>query len=289
MAPVSPRLINMPGKHVRFAPDSKIHVFSLPWSPASSTPLSSYCSPSLHPATLNPRLYSPAKYGSSSVVLLDLIYEPAVSPAACPPRAVLLEPATNPPLPCLAIAHKRLPWLIRLAPSDPAVAYVTVWDVLYGISAFLHQPVTKAEYDSIPTGQAKSEVSIAYMRRYKASANFEAERAAGLKRVDFLLGRGLTGTSITQHIQPFLNSQANGIPDDAVSEPGFQGDFDGDFQTATTQPEAEEERAKHEVVSQAQEEERDVVLIIYPDADDCQGWRFLRQCQSIPTDTPRNV
>ena len=122
---------------------------------------------------------------------------------------------------------------MRLAPSDPAVAYVTVRDVLYGIFAFLHQLVTKAEYDLIPTGQAKS--------------------------------------------------------DDAVSEPGFHGDFDSDFQTATTQPEAEEERAKHEVVSQAQEEERDVVLIIYPDADDCQGRRFLRQRQSIPTDTPRNV
>jgi hypothetical protein len=48
----------------------------------------------------------------------------------------------------------------------------------------------------------------------------------------------------------------------------------------------EEECAKHEVVSQAQEEERDVVLIIYSGADDCQGRRFLRQCQSIPTDTP---
>ena len=50
-----------------------------------------------------------------------------------------------------------------------------------------------------------------------------------------------------------------------------------------------EERAKHEVVSQAQEEERDAALNIYSDADDCQGRRLLRQCQSIPTDTPRNV
>ena len=95
------------------------------------------------------------------------------------------------------------------------------------------------------------------------------------------------------HVSPLPRSPASSTPlsksDDAVSEPGFHGDFDSDFQTATTQPEAEEERAKHEVVSQAQEEERDVVLIIYPDGDDCKGRRFLRQCQSIPTDTPRNV
>jgi hypothetical protein len=74
-----------------------------------------------------------------------------------------------------------------------------MWDVLYGIPAFLRQPATKVEYDLIPTEQAKSDVSSAYMRRCRASENFEVERAAGLKRVDFLQGRikfsGLTGTS----------------------------------------------------------------------------------------------
>lgn len=213
----------MPGKHVHFAPE--IHVFPLPSSPAPSTPLSSYSLPtatdsdgpwtplsldhwsspySYSPlpavgATLNPRLCSPAKYGGASIIPLDLICEPAISPAARLPHAVLLEPATYPPLPYLVIAHKRLPWQIKLVPSDPSLAYVTVWDVLFGISTFLRQPATKVEYDLIPTEQAKSDVSAAYIRRCRASANFEVERAAGLKRVDFLQGRtrfsGLTGTS----------------------------------------------------------------------------------------------
>ena len=213
----------MPGKHVHFAP--QIHVFPLPSSPAPSTPLSSYSLPtatdsdgpptpssldrrfspySYSPlpavgATLHPRLCSPSKYGNS-IIPVDLMFDPAQSPAARLPHAVLVEPATYPPLPYLVIVHKRLPWQIKLLPTNPSVAYVTVWDVLQGIPAFLRHPATKAEYDLIPTEQDQSDVSSAYMRRCKASANFEAERVAGLKRVDFLQGRtkfyGLTGTSM---------------------------------------------------------------------------------------------
>ena len=79
---------------------------------------------------------------------------------------------------------------------------------------------------------------------------------------------------LTQEQQLLLKKAAEGV----VVEAG----------QATSEEENKmgEECAKHEVVSQAQEEERDVVLIIYSDADDCQGWRFLCQCQPIPTNTP---
>ena len=55
---------------------------------------------------------------------------------ASPPRSII-EPTTCRPLPYLIIAHKRLPGQIKLVSSDPSLAYVTVWDMLYGISAFL--------------------------------------------------------------------------------------------------------------------------------------------------------
>jgi hypothetical protein len=40
-----------------------------------------------------------------------------------------------------------------------------------------------------------------------------------------------------------LLTAANGVPDDAVSGPGFHDDFDSDLQTATTQPEADAENS----------------------------------------------
>ncbi|KAK2466541.1 hypothetical protein APHAL10511_001403 [Amanita phalloides] len=204
----------MPGKHVHFAPEIKI--YPLPPSPAPSTPHSSYSLPTVSdsdgpftpldhwsspysysplPTTsvsLNSYLAVPSKYGNTAPITLDLthINGPAKSAAALPP-GVLFEPATYPPLPYLVIVHKRLPWHIRLGPSDPSLPFVTVRDVLYGLPAFLRQPASKTEYDLIPTEQGKSNVSNAYLRRSKSAANQEAERVAGLRRVDFLEGRGM--------------------------------------------------------------------------------------------------
>ncbi|KAF8625585.1 hypothetical protein AX15_005294 [Amanita polypyramis BW_CC] len=210
----------MPGKHVHFASD--IDVFSLapstpdsscsvptisdsdgPFTPPSlnyqNSPYSRSPLPSVS-ATLNPRLSTPTtKYGNSPITSFDLTLDPANSPIAHLPAAVLLEPATYPPSPCVVILHKRLPWSIKLIPSNPSLGYVTLQDVLYGIVAFLKQPASKAEYGLIPTEQARSNVSSAYLRRCKAAYNSEAEQLAGLKRIDFLEGRtkfyGLTGTS----------------------------------------------------------------------------------------------
>lgn len=219
----------MPGKHVTFAPEIRVFPLLAPSSPAPSTPLSSYSLPtsdedgpstpppplSLDPysyspqrlvptlggASINPRLSpSTSKYGNSPIIGADLTYDISQSTAARQmPSGSLFESATYPPLPYMLIVHKRLPWQIKLVPSDPSLGYVTVRDVLSGIPAFLRQSATKAEYDLIPGEQAKSDVSGAYMRRCKDALNFEAERRAGLKRVDFLRSRtrfaGLTGTS----------------------------------------------------------------------------------------------
>ncbi len=217
----------MPGKHVTFAPEIRVFPLPAPSSPAPSTPLSSYSLPTtdedgpstpppssfdpysyspqrvpaLSGATINPRLLPlTSKYGNSPIIGADLTYDISQSPAARQiPSGAVLEPATYPPLPHMLIVHKRLPWQIKLVPSDPSLGYVTIWDVLSGIPAFLRQSATKTEYDLIPGEQAKSDVSSAYMRRCKDALNFEAERRAGLKRVDFLQSRtkfaGLTGTS----------------------------------------------------------------------------------------------
>jgi len=209
----------MPAKHVRFAADIAVHAHSSPAYSSASSSLPSVSDsdgpvtpPSLQHdtspysrsplpnvgASPNQRLALPGRNGSPLFISHDFTFDPATSVARLPFTA-LAEPASYPPTPYIVILHKRLPWQIRLAPSDPKLGYITVWDVLCGVSNFLKQPASKTEYDLIPSDRAKSEVSSAYMRRCKASRNFEAERAAGLKRVDFLEGRtrfcGLTGTS----------------------------------------------------------------------------------------------
>ncbi|KAF8624324.1 hypothetical protein AX17_007153 [Amanita inopinata Kibby_2008] len=218
----------MPGKHVHFAPDISVHTPASPTYSFSSLPTLSdsdgpltpsslihsgspySCSPLPHVGvTLNQRLSSPAVYGNgnininnnTSLLSFDLTLDPSETAIARLPAAVLLEPATYPPLPHMIIAHKRLPWQIRLGSSDGphATPYVTVRDVLHGIQRFLRCGATKTEYERIPSEQARSGVSNAYVRRCKAAYDFEAERVAGLKRVDFLAGNtrfvGLSGTS----------------------------------------------------------------------------------------------
>lgn len=47
--------------------------------------------------------------------------------------------------------------------------------------------------------------------------------------------------AITQQKQRLRNAQVNDVPEDAVSGPGSHDNFDSDFQTTTTHPEADAE------------------------------------------------
>ncbi|PFH46259.1 hypothetical protein AMATHDRAFT_106980, partial [Amanita thiersii Skay4041] len=121
---------------------------------------------------------------------------------------VLHQPATAPPLPYMTIVHKRLPWKITIRPAHPQhTPYVTVQDLVLGLYALLARPAGKGAYEAVPTDGDKARIVEAYVSRYRAAGDRaggdrrvrEAEKAAGVKMVDFLMGavvfRGLSGTS----------------------------------------------------------------------------------------------
>ncbi|KIL63898.1 hypothetical protein M378DRAFT_163835 [Amanita muscaria Koide BX008] len=161
-------------------------------SPYSCTPL-----PTLN-LTLNTHLNLPA-ITSAPHISFDLTLRDPTPSLTRVPYTALAEPATYPPVPYLTIVHKKLPWQIRVTPSDQKLGYVTVRDVVFGLPAFLRHPASKGEYELVPGEQAKKEVSNAYLRRCKTAVEAEKEKATGLRRVDFLQGRtvfyGLTQTS----------------------------------------------------------------------------------------------
>ncbi|KAJ7226088.1 hypothetical protein GGX14DRAFT_642808 [Mycena pura] len=103
--------------------------------------------------------------------------------------SILLQPATNPPLPMLILTHPRLrTWKIQITPAEGG-GYVRVIDVLEGIYASLRQQATAADYESLPSRDAQRDVTGAFTRRWSLmpdAAGRSLEKAKGLKRVDFL-------------------------------------------------------------------------------------------------------
>jgi hypothetical protein len=92
-----------------------------------------------------------------------------------------------------------LPWTITILPIN--TKHVTVRDVFDGIYRSLRLAVHEAEFQYLPSAEAKHSVNNAYTRRYKRLDDLQArelERSKGLKRVDFLGERTLfTGLSST--------------------------------------------------------------------------------------------
>ena len=207
----------MPGKHVHFldvpaTPSSTYSNSTLASSPGPATPPQLLRSPASTKASLQ---YSPSHYApggislnpvlarqlNASTPLLWDMSSPAESarpqlPSA-PPRltdALVREPATNPPLPSLAIICDYLPWTIVVVPTPGALwaaPYVTVGDVLHTLFRTLRLGATEHELGALETA-LRDRVLRAYVGRYRSVAaprEREVEKAKGVKRVDYLCDR----------------------------------------------------------------------------------------------------
>ena len=199
----------MPGKHVHFVdsptPSPSFSNSTLTNSPGPATPPPTFYSSPLAKANM----YIPAQYAvhihpllartiAHGAPLLWDMAEPAETARPqlpnAPPRitdALVREPATNPPLPSLAIICEFLPWTITIQPTPHArwaSPFVTVGDVLHALYRALRLGVTDPELGVLEPAQ-KERVRDAYVRRYRRAPDArhrESEKAKGIKRVDFL-------------------------------------------------------------------------------------------------------
>ena len=185
----------MPGKHVHFAsdgfPDTPSPTFSsmsLPSSGGPRTPLSAAGSSvaghvlaRIHPLLGITQPSPMLNYDVSqlpSTIKLNVL--------TIPPH-VFNEPATTPPIPSMVIRCQHLPWKITILPTN--TKHVTVRDVFDGIYRSLRHTVLEAEYQCLPSAEAKYSVNNAYNRRYKRINDprvRELEKSKGPRRVDFL-------------------------------------------------------------------------------------------------------
>nr|VWP01202.1 Metacaspase-1 (EC [Ganoderma boninense] len=111
---------------------------------------------------------------------------------------LVCEPASHPPLPSLAIVCDYLPWTIVVVPTPGArwaAPYVTVGDVLHTLYRTLRLGATEHELGALEPG-LRGRVLQAYAARYRRVADprvREAEKAKGVKRVDYLCDRTAFG------------------------------------------------------------------------------------------------
>jgi hypothetical protein len=196
----------MPGKHVHFASDGP----NTPSPTFSSTSLPSSGGPQTPVSAAGPRI---AGYALASIhPLLGITqpspmmkYDVSQPPSTIKPNVLTISPhalnelATTPPIPSMIIRCPHLPWTITILPTNSK--YVTVRDVFDGIYRSLRHAVLEAEFQCLPSAEAKYSVNNAYNRRYKRIVDpkvREIEKIKGLKRVDFLGERTLfTGLSST--------------------------------------------------------------------------------------------
>jgi hypothetical protein len=193
------------GKRVHFAsdtfPDTPSPTFSslsLPSSGGPRTPISAAGSSyTLARIVINPLLGitrwagqpSPSPMLKYDVSQPPFTIKPKVS--TVPPH-VLNELATTPPMPSMVIRFPHLPWTITILPTN--TKHVTVRDVFDGIYRSLRHAVLEAEFQYLPSAEARYIVSNAYTRRYERLNDpraRELEKYKGLKRVDFLGGHTL--------------------------------------------------------------------------------------------------
>jgi len=145
---------------------------SLPPSPPPSPPLTPGVH--LHSAIIAPNLQYDVRF-------LPTLFNPHLLPA------ILAQPTSAPPLPNLRLHVGDLPWLLDVTPDSglsPGKAYVTVQDVLLAIHRHLRLAVRSAEYEAMSRSR-KGEIFRQFERRVGSDP---AQRARGLRRVDFLNG-----------------------------------------------------------------------------------------------------
>lgn len=104
------------------------------------------------------------------------------------PEQELMQFATNPPLTHLKIVFDDLPECPCYIQQDP-MCPITLKDVLFKIHCHVHTPITMTDFACL-NPRAQAQVSNAFTERCQAiPINCTAERASGVKRVDYLLGK----------------------------------------------------------------------------------------------------
>ncbi|KAH9960024.1 hypothetical protein BC827DRAFT_1133811 [Russula dissimulans] len=210
-----------PVAEVRSIPSPASSTSSLSPSPGPSTPPPlpnvAFSSPTHSPQVAmsspyrsppQPQVYTPSPirqayplpYIPPTPLIADLYIHPAIASPSLrydmrnqPSQtnlspAILSHPASNPPLPSLAIRIGDLPWMFTVYP-DPSVspgnAVVIVQDVLLALYRHLRTTVKAEEYDRMSKPR-KAEIFKQFELRVGADP---VQRGKGLRRVDFLNGR----------------------------------------------------------------------------------------------------
>ncbi|KAK0203314.1 hypothetical protein DFS33DRAFT_784674 [Desarmillaria ectypa] len=197
----------MPGKHVRFALDK---TYKVPPTPSPAKTSSTLPSSSRHesrlpgptPYTLPrpkvqvlPQAHSLLTVAKPPAINYDLINHPSTittsySTLSSRPNS-LSESAISPPVSHLTLTSPHLPWRISVRPLLNGT-YVTVSDVLHGMYNGLRENISPAEFHGLPSKTEVRRVTEAYEQRYRRiksrSGSYE-EKKAGVKRVDFFMGR----------------------------------------------------------------------------------------------------
>ena len=115
-------------------------------------------------------------------------------------------PATHPPAKVMKIIAHGLPWSITVEPTTTSSPFVTVLDVLHALYTSLHKPIKQAEFDAISKSYRDLISNVWHRRLDKISfpSDAKAERARGVRRMDFLLGK-----TCVKHLR-YLNISGQG-------------------------------------------------------------------------------
>ena len=185
-------------KQVRFAYDlNKFHPARVPALHLAPSTTSSNTPPL--PSRPLPRSYNRRHFSPSSPRLHPLLDASGVSWNMLDnfstitrhnqlPNRVLYEQATTPPVPFLSIASLHLPWFIDVYASNGS--YVSVGDVFSSIYWSLRTNITTSEFHCFPRQRDQVRATRAYEQRYRRFRNIyghDAEKRAGMKRIDFLM------------------------------------------------------------------------------------------------------
>ena len=90
----------------------------------------------------------------------------------------------------MTIISPHLPWSIKVHATN--AHYVSLQDVLEAVYRTLRINLTQSEFASLPTEKDRRRATRAYeerYRRHRSQRSYEEEKRAGMKRVDFFMGR----------------------------------------------------------------------------------------------------
>jgi len=155
---------------------------------------------SLHDLLANPQDVRP-DVALSPPSLHDLLASPQGSrlDVAFPPhpdrlrihQSHLSMAATHPPVELMKIVVAGLPWAFTVEPTATSSPFVTVLDVLHTLYTGLHKPIKQAEFVAVSKSYRDS-ISVGWYNRLdkiSSPSDMKAERARGVRRIDYLLGK----------------------------------------------------------------------------------------------------